>query len=56
MVECFSNEARRCSVKAEDVEVGEGLKAYIHECSRQLVHEGNRQNVLKEKVEFPKDS
>ena len=56
MVDCFSIEVRRCCVKAEDVEMGEGRKAYIHECSRQVVHEGHRQNVLKEKVEFPKDS
>jgi len=31
MVECFSNEARRGCVKAEDVEVGEGRKAYVHD-------------------------
>jgi len=53
MVDCFSNEARCCCVKAEDVEVGEGRKAYIYECFRQLVREGHRENGLKEKVEFP---
>jgi len=53
MVDCFSIEVRRCCVKAEDVEVGEG-KAYIHECSRQLVREGHRQNVLKDKLSFLK--
>jgi len=53
MVDCFSNEARRCCVKTEDVEVGEGRKDYIHGCFRQLVREGHRENGQKEKVKFP---
>jgi hypothetical protein len=43
-------------MKVEDVEEGEGWKAYIQECFRQLMGEGRQENVLKEQVEFPKAS
>jgi len=56
MVECFWNEARRCCVKAEDIEVGEGRKDYIHGCFRQLLGEGHCEDGLNEKVEFPEGS
>jgi hypothetical protein len=46
MVECFSNEIRRWCVKVEDVEEGEVWKGYIHECIRQRVGEGHRENGL----------
>ena len=46
MVECFSNEVRRCCMKVEDVEEGEVWKGYIHECIRQRVGEGHRENGL----------
>ena len=56
MVECFSNKVRRCCVKVVYVEEGEGWKAYIQECFRQLMGEGHQEDVPKEQVEFPKGS
>jgi hypothetical protein len=45
-------------MNVEDVEEGEVWKGYIHECIRQRVGEGHRENglQLEEQVEFPKRS